>query len=267
MRPRQNGRHFTVNVLCCIFVNKNAWILVSIWQKPVPKGQINNNSSLIQVMAWCCRTGGKLLSELCRTNAVILYGFTKPKRVNWIEMVRRTASNWRPSAHKQTTTWYVTANTLRWRVCTTIKGINSLILDRVTCNLRQEFSSMLYDCTDSVVARKSTKSSRQQLSYTGCPLPRPKLNLVYFIKRHGFIIIHDNYKWAHELWLGRFLTNHMQNKYRLKRKEKNSRTEIFYQMNFFFLLRSVVGSVLCKSARCPQLIEHVLCIINKGRTS
>ena len=43
-----------------------------------------------------------------------------------------------------------------------------------------------------------------------------------------------------------------QYKYRLKRKEKNkSREEIFYQMKGFFFLRSVVGSVFCKSTRCP----------------
>ena len=142
----------------------------------------------------------------------MLYSVTKPQWVNWIEMVRRTVSNWRPSAHKQTTTWYVTANTLRWHVCTTMNGFNSLILDRVTCNLIQEFSSMLYDCTDSMVARKSTNSSRQQLSCTGCPMPRPKLDTVYFIKRQGFIIIHVNYKWVQEFWMGRFLTNHIQDK-------------------------------------------------------
>ena len=41
-------------------------------------------------------------------------------------------------------------------------------------------------------------------------------------------------------------------KYRLKRKDKNkSPEEIFYQMKVFFLLRSIVGSAFCKSARCP----------------
>ena len=41
-------------------------------------------------------------------------------------------------------------------------------------------------------------------------------------------------------------------KYRLKRKDKHkSREEIFYQMKGFFLLRSIVGSAFCKSARCP----------------
>ena len=41
-----------------------------------------------------------------------------------------------------------------------------------------------------------------------------------------------------------------ENKYRLKRKEKNkSREEIFYQMKVFFLVRSV--AIFCKSARCP----------------
>ena len=38
----------------------------------------------------------------------------------------------------------------------------------------------------------------------------------------------------------------------IEKKEKNkSREEIFYQIIFFFLLRSVVRSVFCKSARCP----------------
>ena len=36
-----------------------------------------------------------------------------------------------------------------------------------------------------------------------------------------------------------------------ERKKNKSREEIFYQMKVFFLLRSVVGSVFCKSARCP----------------
>ena len=45
-------------------------------------------------------------------------------------------------------------------------------------------------------------------------------------------------------------------KYRLKRKEKNkSREEIFDQMKVFFLLRSVVGSVFCKSATEVPIIN------------
>ena len=56
-------------------------------------------------------------------------------------------------------------------------------------------------------------------------------------------------------------------KYRLKRKKKIKVVRRYFIKLNFFLLRSVVRSVFCKSARCPWLIEHVLCIINKGNTS
>ena len=60
--PRQNGRHFADDILKCIFMNENVWILITISLKFVPKGPINNIPSLVQVMAWR-RAGDKPLSE------------------------------------------------------------------------------------------------------------------------------------------------------------------------------------------------------------
>ena len=66
------------------------------------------------------------------------------------------------------------------------------------------------------------------------------------------------------------VTNDMNIKYRLKRKgKKKSWGDIL--SNESFLFRSVVRSVFFFFFffvnRCPSLIEHVLCIINKGNTS
>ena len=62
LRPRQNGRHFADDVFKCIFLNENVWILLKSSLKFVPKGQINNTPSLVQIMAWR-RPGDKSLSE------------------------------------------------------------------------------------------------------------------------------------------------------------------------------------------------------------
>ena len=34
------------------FLNENIWILITIWLEFVPKGQIDNNTALVQIMAW-----------------------------------------------------------------------------------------------------------------------------------------------------------------------------------------------------------------------
>ena len=62
LRPKQNGRHFSDDMFKCIFLNENVWIPIEISLKFVPKGSINNNPALFQIMAWC-RPGDKPLSE------------------------------------------------------------------------------------------------------------------------------------------------------------------------------------------------------------
>ena len=62
LRPRQNGRHFAEDIFKCIYLNENAWIMIKISMKFVPKGPINNIPVLVQIMAWR-RPGDKPLSE------------------------------------------------------------------------------------------------------------------------------------------------------------------------------------------------------------
>ena len=62
LRPRPNGRYFADDTFKCIFLNENAWILLKISLKFVPKVQINNIRALVLIMAWR-RSGDKPLSE------------------------------------------------------------------------------------------------------------------------------------------------------------------------------------------------------------
>ena len=62
LRPRQNGCHFTDYILKGIFVNKDFCVSFQISLKSVPKGPIDDNPALVQIMAWC-RTGDQPLSE------------------------------------------------------------------------------------------------------------------------------------------------------------------------------------------------------------
>ena len=59
---RQNGRHFTDDILKCIFLNENVWIPIEISLKFVPKGPIDNIPTLAQIMTWR-HPGDKPLSE------------------------------------------------------------------------------------------------------------------------------------------------------------------------------------------------------------
>ena len=47
LRPRQNGRHFPDDIFKCIFLNENAWIVIKISLKFVPKGPINDILALV----------------------------------------------------------------------------------------------------------------------------------------------------------------------------------------------------------------------------
>ena len=83
LRPRQNGRHFADDMFKCIFLNKNLWIPIEISLKFVPKGSINNNPVLFQIMAWR-RPGDKPLSEPMMVNLLTHICVTRPQWVIWI---------------------------------------------------------------------------------------------------------------------------------------------------------------------------------------
>ena len=80
LRPKQNGRHFADDILKCIFWNENVWIPNNISLKFVPKGPINNNAALVQVMAWR-REGDKPLSESMMVRLPTHICVTRPQLV------------------------------------------------------------------------------------------------------------------------------------------------------------------------------------------
>ena len=85
LRPRQNGRHFADDMFKCIFLNENVWIPSEISLKFVPKGSINNNPALFQIMAWR-RPGDKPLSEPMMVSSLTHICVTRPQWVkpkNW----------------------------------------------------------------------------------------------------------------------------------------------------------------------------------------
>ena len=81
LRPRQNGRHFPDDIFKCIFLNENAWILIKILLKFVPKGPINKIPTLVQIMAWR-RSGDKPLSEPMMVSLLTHICVARPQWVN-----------------------------------------------------------------------------------------------------------------------------------------------------------------------------------------
>ena len=81
LRPRQTGRHFADDIFKCIFLNENVWIPIKISLKFIPKGPINNNPALVQIMVWR-RPGAKPLSEPMMGSLLTHICVTRPQWVN-----------------------------------------------------------------------------------------------------------------------------------------------------------------------------------------
>ena len=81
LRPRQNGRRFADDNFKRIFFNENVRISIKISLKFVPKGPINNNPALVQIMAWR-RSGDKPLSEPMMVSLLTHICVTRPQWVN-----------------------------------------------------------------------------------------------------------------------------------------------------------------------------------------
>ena len=62
LTPRQNGRHFADDIFRCVFVNEKFCYVIKISLMFVLYGSVDNNSVLVEVMAWR-RTGIKPLPE------------------------------------------------------------------------------------------------------------------------------------------------------------------------------------------------------------
>ena len=80
LRPKQNGHRFADDTFKRIFLNENARISINISLKFVPKGSINNDPALVQIMAWC-RSGDKPLSESMMVSLPTHICVTRPQWV------------------------------------------------------------------------------------------------------------------------------------------------------------------------------------------
>ena len=83
LRLRQDGRLFPDDTFKLIFLNENVRISIKISLKFLPKGPINNNPSLVQIMAWR-RSGDKPLSEPRMESLLTHICVTRPQWVKWI---------------------------------------------------------------------------------------------------------------------------------------------------------------------------------------
>ena len=83
LRSRENGRRYPDDIFKCIFLNENICIPINISLKFVPKGQINNIPSLVQIMAWR-RPGDKPLFEPMMVNLVTHICVTQPQ---WVKLL------------------------------------------------------------------------------------------------------------------------------------------------------------------------------------
>ena len=90
LRPRRNGRHFADDIFKCIFLNENIRISIEISLKFVPKGPINNNKALVQIMAWR-RSGGKPLSEPMMVILLTHICVTRPQWVKFYLVIAEQA--------------------------------------------------------------------------------------------------------------------------------------------------------------------------------
>ena len=106
LRPRQNGCHFADNTFKGIFLNENVGIFIKISLKFVPKGQIDNISTLVQMMAWR-RPGDKPLSEPMMVSLPMHICVTRPQWVKqsgqWFEMTCRSCDvtvTWKPQCKR-----------------------------------------------------------------------------------------------------------------------------------------------------------------------
>ena len=81
LRPRGNRRHYADDMFKCIFLNVSVWTPIEISLTFVPKGSINNNPALFQIMAWR-RRGDKPLSEPMMVSSLTHICVTRPQCVN-----------------------------------------------------------------------------------------------------------------------------------------------------------------------------------------
>ena len=101
-RASQDGGLFTDDILKCIFLNENVWIVLKISLKFVPSVHINNITALVQIMAWC-RPGDKPLSEPMMISLLTHTFVTRPQWIN-ASFPRR---KWQKPYRYETFSWWI----------------------------------------------------------------------------------------------------------------------------------------------------------------
>ena len=81
LRSLTHEQHFADDIFKRIFFNENVKISIRISLNFVPKGPINNNPALVQIMAWR-RSGDKPLSEPMMVSLLTHICVTRPQWVN-----------------------------------------------------------------------------------------------------------------------------------------------------------------------------------------
>ena len=136
LRPRQNGRRFADDTFKHIFLNENVRISIKISLKFVPKGPINNNPSLVQIMAWR-RSGDKPLSEPMMVSLLTHICVTRPQ---WVKRQGTTIFFTNPSKHtnKQGFISIIRLSILQRNLI--FKDVVAIIMEQVLChNIHQYF--------------------------------------------------------------------------------------------------------------------------------
>ena len=85
LRPRQDGRHFSDAIFMCILFNENCCILIKFSLKYIRKGPIDNNRTLVQIMAWR-QSGDKPVSEPMMISLPMHICVTRPQWVNTLRL-------------------------------------------------------------------------------------------------------------------------------------------------------------------------------------
>ena len=142
LRPRQNGRRFADDTFKRIYLNENVRISIKISMKFVPMSPINNNSSLVQIMAWR-RSGDKPVSKPMMVSLLTHICVTRPQWVN--SQMRRPCSTSQDSSS-------IVAFVLfcEFKTCVCVPGIpNRLVNSQCWPIEKQNSTSLGYRCTPS----------------------------------------------------------------------------------------------------------------------
>ena len=109
LRPRQNGHYFADDHFKCIFLNVYTWISVNISLMFVPKDQINNIPTLVQIMAWCW-LGNKSLSEPMMVKLLMHFCITQPQWIKKVTVKLQVNKFWHWQSDAIITTFQILVN-------------------------------------------------------------------------------------------------------------------------------------------------------------